>query len=69
VDENGDGVNDRFVDADGDGVCDNVGQGLPGAGTDAPHGQGAGMMGRGHGMHGANFVDENGNGICDRLEQ
>jgi hypothetical protein len=31
--------------------------------------QGAGMMGRGYGMHGANFIDENGNGICDWLEQ
>jgi hypothetical protein len=45
------------VDADGDGVCDNVGLGLGyGRGaTDAPRGQGAGMMGRGYGMHGSNY--------------
>jgi hypothetical protein len=69
VDENGDGVNDRFVDADGDGQCDNLGLGYGRAGSDAPRGQGAGMMGRGYGMHGANFIDENDNGICDWLEQ
>ena len=77
VDEDGDGVNDRFEDADGDGECDNVGLALRyGRGAeDAPRGQGrgrgmaGGMAGRGHGMHGANFVDEDGNGICDLLEQ
>ena len=71
VDEDGDGVNDRFVDADGDCECDNVGLaiGYSREAKDAPREQGAGMTGHGHGMRGANFVDENGNGICDWLEE
>jgi hypothetical protein len=71
VDENGDGVNDRYVDADGDGECDNVGLGMAyGRGADgAPRGQGAGMARHGNGLSGANFVDENGNGVCDWLEE
>jgi hypothetical protein len=57
VGADGDGVSDRFVDADGDSVCDNVGLGLGygRAGSDAPRGQGVGMMGRGYGMHGSNY--------------
>ena len=72
VDENGDGVNDRFVpptrgfvDADGDGQCDNAGLGL-GLGRNA---QGAGMGRQGSGMRGANFIDENGDGVCDWLQK
>ncbi len=71
VDEDGDGVNDRFVDANGDGECDNVGLGLAyGRGAQGGmRGQGAGMGQRGYGQRGASFVDENGNGICDWLEK
>ena len=39
----------NFVDADGDGVCDNCGTG----------------MGRGAGGQGLGFVDADGDGICD----
>jgi hypothetical protein len=62
-----------FVDANGNGVCDRLEQGLP------PAGQGRGFCGRGGGRggggwgrcggRGPGFVDANGNGVCDRLEQ
>ncbi len=42
VDADGDGVCDNFVDEDGDGVCDNAGSG-----------------------QGPGFVDEDGDGVCD----
>ena len=77
VDENSGGINDNFVDADGNGVCDNEGQNL-GYGRAAKGdttGQGSGTMQRGksgqngQGMRSAAFVDADGNGICDLLEQ
>lgn len=80
VDEDGDGVNDRylsapeFVDEDGDGICDVCG-GVPGEGTDQQnsysHGNGYGFVDEdGDGVndrYGSNpeFVDEDGDGICD----
>jgi len=63
VDEDGDGINDRylsdpdFVDEDGDGVCDIHGV-VPGEGYGSEFGPG---YGRGWG-----FVDEDGDGINDR---
>jgi hypothetical protein len=64
VDEDGDGINDRytsdpeFVDEDGDGLCDICG-GVPGEG-----GQQEGGYGQQEGGYG--FVDEDGDGINDR---
>jgi hypothetical protein len=58
----------RFVDANGDGICDLYGQGGRGMGR----GQAAGGMGRGRaagGGWGPAFVDANGDGICDNLAQ
>jgi len=58
----------NFVDADGDGVCDNAG-----AGVGAMNGQRSGMRGQGmrgtgigNGTNGA-FVDANGDGQCDNF--
>lgn len=48
VDANGDGICDYFTDKDGDGICDNCDQ--------------AGRPGRGCGRY---FVDKDGDGICD----
>lgn len=45
----------RFIDADGDGVCDNYNGTQPGGGKG--YGNGAGQ--------GAGFVDADGDGICD----
>ncbi|MFZ3383593.1 MAG: hypothetical protein WA144_06675 [Candidatus Methanoperedens sp.] len=51
-----------FVDADGDGICDNMidenGDGI----NDQRGYRGAGHMGKG-----AGFVDSDGDGICDHL--
>lgn len=69
----------EFVDADGDGVCDNAGQGRLGAGprqsAQGMQGNRTGMsgarragMGQGMGQsmgQGAGFVDANGDGQCD----
>ena len=46
----------RFVDADGDGVCDNNRKGKRGR---RHNGQG------GQGGQGKNFVDKDGDGVCD----
>jgi hypothetical protein len=72
VDEDGDGINDRyadreFVDEDGDGVCDVCG-GEPGAYAGQGYGRWmnetqSGMRGAGRGY---GFVDEDGDGINDR---
>jgi hypothetical protein len=51
VDANGDGVCDNFIDADGDGVCDNC------------TGKGTGKGNR----TGSDFVDADGDGICDNF--
>jgi hypothetical protein len=53
VDANGDGICDNFVDANGDGVCDNCGKYANGSG------QGNGTCSK--------FVDANGDGICDNF--
>jgi hypothetical protein len=71
VDEDNDGVNDRyedgqlFVDEDGDGICDVCGSAEPlGPGYSAA--DGTGTVG-GYGLNQANsaFIDEDGDGICD----
>jgi hypothetical protein len=49
----------RFVDANGDGICDNLGQGGRGTGRGRAAGGGWGPA----------FVDANGDGICDNLAQ
>ena len=69
-----------YVDADGDGVCDNYatragsgygrGNGVPGSNYVDEDGDGvcdnAGSgYGRGTGIPGANFVDADGDGVCD----
>jgi hypothetical protein len=71
VDEDGDGVNDRFADADGECECEHAGLALGyGRATQGtPRGQGRDMAGQGQGMRGANFINENGNGGCDWLEE
>jgi hypothetical protein len=77
-------VQSGFVDADGDGVCDNCGRG---GNPNAPRpnfvdengdgvcdncgaGGGQGPYGPGYGQgSGPNFVDEDGDGICDNCGQ
>jgi hypothetical protein len=56
VDADGDGVCDLFVDEDGDGVCDN--EGAWGRGRSA----GRGMMNRS-----SNWADADGDGVCDNM--
>lgn len=56
VDADGDGVCDLFVDENGDGVCDNEGA----------YGRGR-MGGRGMMGQGSNWADANGDGVCDNL--
>ncbi|MHB1132925.1 MAG: hypothetical protein ACYC4L_11110 [Chloroflexota bacterium] len=83
VDENQDGVNDRFVDANADGECDQVGQAQgagygrsaqangtarPANGTGRQANAAGQQRGQGAGAM-ARFVDADGNGICDYLEQ
>jgi hypothetical protein len=75
VDENNDGINDRyadgtaFVDEDGDGACD-----VCGATTGTGYGNGFGFVDEdGDGINdryadGTAFVDEDGDGICDLNE-
>jgi hypothetical protein len=78
-------VQSGFVDADGDGVCDNCGQGM--GNPNAPRqnfvdedgdgvcdncgaGSGQGPHGPGYGNGaGQNFVDEDGDGVCDNCGQ
>jgi len=54
----------NFVDADKNGICDNVENGTGGQGRGP--GKGAGLR-NGKGRQ-ANFVDADNNGICDRRE-
>ena len=68
----GSGQCTEFVDADGDGVCDNAGQGGMGAGPrQGMRGNRAGMgagqsANAGQGLNrSGNFVDANGDGQCD----
>ena len=61
----------RYVDNNGDGICDNTGQaigqgrgaGRRGSGRGAK--DGTGPINRSGGVPGANYVDKNGDGICD----
>ena len=50
-----------FVDANGDGICDNIGTRV---GTGVGRGAGGSGQGRWAGK-GPNFVDANGDGVCD----
>lgn len=50
-----------FVDADGDGVCDNCNGLCQGSGMN----QGAGTSSNASGTAGSGFVDENNDGVCD----
>jgi hypothetical protein len=61
----------NFVDADGDGVCDNAGTGArPQDGTGNSYGAGArGTVQAGNGTPGSAFVDADGDGTCDNLGQ
>lgn len=61
---NGRGGGGNFVDADNNGVCDNIENGTAGQGRGP--GKGAGLR-NGKGRQ-ANFVDADNNGICDRRE-
>ena len=67
-----------FVDADGDGVCDNLGQNVPPRdGTGSQYGTGGSQYGAGQGQAAVgtgvggcgSFVDANGDGVCDNLGQ
>lgn len=77
----GNGRGAGFVDNDGDGVCDNAGQGGGGRGGRMGQGggRGAGFVdndgdgvcdnaGQGNGGRGAGFVDNNGDGVCDHMQ-
>ena len=55
VDANQDGINDNFIDADGDGVCDLTG---------LPVGSGGFIDVNEDGVN-DNFVDADGDGLCD----
>lgn len=56
----------NFVDADGDGICDNTG--LPVGVRPEYAGQGLGFVDAdGDGIN-DNFIDADGDGICDRLQ-
>lgn len=65
----------NFVDADGDGVCDNAGTGAqPQDGTGSQYGAGAQRgaaagNGQGTGTPGSAFVDADGDGTCDNVGQ
>ncbi len=59
----GPGSGRRFVDADGDGICDNLGSGYVYADAD---GDGVcDVCGAAHAQGGGNFVDADGDGVCD----
>jgi hypothetical protein len=70
----GPGQCENFVDADGDGVCDNLGQNVPardGSGRQSRASQqraGAGS-GQGHNAQGSEYIDADGDGVCDNLGQ
>lgn len=72
------GYGPNYVDADGDGVCDNCGSGYYGRmngngganfvdadGDGVCDNCGSGYYGRMNGNRGANFVDADGDGVCD----
>lgn len=68
----------NFVDADGDGVCDNLGQNMPPRdGTGSQYGAGSSQYGAGQGQAavgtgaggGSSFVDADNDGVCDNLGQ
>lgn len=65
VDEDGDGINDKMVDADEDGLCDNYvdedGDGV----NDLRGTQGFGGHGPNGTCSGEGFVDADGDGVCD----
>ena len=52
-----------FIDANNDGVCDNLGTGLRGAGR----GQGVNGRGRNVNTAGNGFVDADNDGVCDNI--
>jgi hypothetical protein len=56
----------QYVDADGDGVCDNSGD-RPGFVDEDGDGVCDNNCGRGCGGNGMNFVDEDDDGICDNI--
>lgn len=70
---NGKGRGVAFVDANKDGICDNIGNrnnasGKKGRGNGTCNGNGNGNgQGQGKGK-GRNFIDANQNGICDKFE-
>jgi hypothetical protein len=70
---NGKGRGVAFVDANKDGICDNIGNGSnasgqKGRGNGTCYGNGNGKgQGQGKGK-GRNFIDANQNGICDKFE-
>ena len=64
---NGKGKGIAFVDANKDGICDNIGNssiasGQKGRGNGTCNGKGLGKV------KGKNFIDSNQNGICDKSE-
>jgi hypothetical protein len=65
---NGTGKGSAYVDANKDGICDNLG--TSNAGASGKRGAGNGRCnGKGQGQgKGRNFVDANKNGICDTFE-
>jgi hypothetical protein len=54
----------RYVDEDGDGICDNRANGQCGSAYVDENGDGI-CDNRGNSQCGGSFVDENGDGICD----
>ncbi|MCI0512246.1 hypothetical protein L0128_03445 [candidate division KSB1 bacterium] len=64
IDENGDGINDNALDADGDGIPN--GQDPDYTKPQDGSGRQAGRKGQsGLGQYGPGFIDEDGDGICD----
>jgi hypothetical protein len=71
----------NFVDANGDGVCDNLGQNVPprdgtgsqygtGSQNNGQYGAGQGQAAVGTGVGGnGSFVDADNDGVCDNLGQ
>ena len=56
----------QYVDANGDGVCDNIGE-RPGFVDADGDGICDNNCGRGSGCGGMEFVDEDGDGVCDNI--
>lgn len=64
----GTGYRRNFVDADGDGICDNAGRGEAGCGRYFVDADGDGICdnaGRGGAGCGRYFIDADGDGVCD----